>query len=83
MTTEIQVPSDEKVEDLLSDFKAKYHQTLVEIYALKSGTFDDDESSSRAAMCLLAKAAILDSLDAADLKASSINRYLDLAKATS
>lgn len=72
----------ESTEDLLDDFGDKYNKVLKELDSLSSGTFDEEESSAKAALCLLTQAALLADLASADLRSRALKRDIDFAKAT-
>lgn len=71
----------DRVSELLGDFEGKYHKVLLELDALAQGTFDDEEATSRAAMCLIAQGALLADLAASDLRSRALKRDIDFAKA--
>ena len=73
---------DKRVGDLLTGFEKKYHKVLLQLDSLSNGIFDEEESSSMAAMCLIAQAALLSDLAAADLRSRALKRDIDFAKAT-
>jgi hypothetical protein len=70
------------VKELLGDFQATYDKVLCNLDDLSKGTFDEDEASSMAALCLLAQGALLAELSAADLRSRSLKRDIDFAEAT-
>jgi len=74
--------SEEKVDELLGNFQQKYHLVLNELDSLHKGSFDEEEASQMAALCLLSQAALLADLAAADLRSRSLKRDIDFAKAT-
>jgi len=77
MTTE----HDEEVTSLLTGFEDKYHRVLLKLDSLSRGTFDEDDASAMAAMCLIAQAALLSDLASTDLKSRALKRDIDFAKA--
>jgi len=81
MTEELTQEQKDQVADLLGNYEQKYHRILLELDSLSEGTFDEDESSSRAAMCLITQSALLSDLAAADLRSRSLKRDIDFAKA--
>jgi hypothetical protein len=72
----------ERVQDLLGSFQLTYEKVLLNLDDLSKGTFDEEEASSMAALCLLAQAALLSELAAADLRSRSLKRDIDFAEAT-
>lgn len=81
MTEQLTEQEKEQVADLLTDYEDKYHRVLLELDSLARGTFDEDEASSRAAMCLITQGALLSDLAAADLRSRALKRDIDFAKA--
>jgi hypothetical protein len=76
MTTE-----NEDVNELITGFEEKYHKVLRKLDSLSRGTFDEDDASAMAAMCLIAQAALLSDLASTDLKSRALKRDIDFAKA--
>lgn len=72
---------NDTIDTLLGDFNDKYYKVLVQLDSLSAGTFDEDESSNMAALCLLAQASLLADLAAADLRSRALKRDIDFAKA--
>ncbi len=72
---------DEQVTGLLTGFEEKYHRVLLKLDSLSRGTFDEDDASAMAAMCLIAQAALLSDLASTDLKYRALKRDIDFAKA--
>lgn len=72
----------EKVQSLLNDFQSVYDKVLLNLDDLSSGTFDEEEASAMAALCLIAQAALLSDLASADLRSRALKRDIDFAKAT-
>lgn len=86
MTEQAQNPTEEtqvknNIEELLGNFNERYNKVLTELDSLAGGTFDEDEAPNMAAMCLLAQAALLSDLAAADLRSRALKRDIDFAKA--
>jgi hypothetical protein len=79
--SEINKPTQEEIKKILSDFEEKYHMVLSQLDSLYKGTFDENESSSLAAFCLISQAALLEELAAAELRARALKRDIDFAKA--
>jgi len=67
--------------DLLSGFNEKYHIVLDQLDSLYKGTFDEEEASGMAAMCLITQAAMLTDLASSDLRTRALKRDIDFAKA--
>ena len=73
--------NDTEISELLGEFEGRYNSVLRKLDSLHKGTFDEEESSNMAAGCLLAQAALLSDLSAADLQARSLKRDIDFYKA--
>jgi hypothetical protein len=73
-------PSEEQIAALKSNFEDKYNLVLSELDSLSRGTFDEAEAPGMAAACLLAQAALLTELAAADLRSRALKRDVDFAK---
>jgi hypothetical protein len=73
--------NDDNVNDLITGFEEKYHKVLRKLDSLSRGTFDEDDASAMAAMCLIAQAALLSDLASTDLKSRALKRDIDFAKA--
>lgn len=71
----------EQATKIIGNFEEVYDKVLIELDTLHKGVFDEDEASSRAAMCLIAQASLLSALASADLRARSLKRDIDFAKA--
>jgi hypothetical protein len=74
--------TDTDVNDLITGFEEKYHKVLLKLDSLSRGTFDEDDATAMAALCLIAQAALLSDLAAFDLRSRSLKRDIDFAKAT-
>ena len=72
----------ENKQDSTISFKEKYDKVLRELDSLYRGTFDDDDATSRASLCLLAQADLLDELAATDLRSRALKRDIEFAKAS-
>lgn len=72
----------EEIEALTNNFEDKYHQVLSDLDGLHKGLFDEDEATAKAALCLLAQAALLKTLASADLQARALKRDIDFARAS-
>lgn len=85
MTEQVQNQAEETqvkdIEELLGNFNERYNKVLTELDSLAGGTFDEDDAPNMAAMCLLAQAALLSDLAAADLRSRALKRDIDFAKA--
>jgi hypothetical protein len=77
MTTE-----QDQINELLTGFEAKYHKVLLKLDSLAKGTFDEDDATGVAAMCLIAQASLFSDLAAADLRSRALKRDIEFAKAT-
>ena len=73
--------NSEDIKVLLSNFNKKYHKVLTELDALYKGSFHESEGDSAGALCLIAQASLLESLGSADLRARSLKRDIEFAKA--
>jgi len=75
--------ADDKNEEIasVSEFKKKYAKVLEELDVLYRGAFDSDEGMQIGALCLLAQAPLIKIQATAELKAKSLKRDIDFAKA--
>ncbi len=62
-------------------FQKNYDKVLLELDALHRGVFDESESDSIAALCLLTQIGLMKAQSAAESKARSLKREVDFAKA--
>jgi hypothetical protein len=68
------------VTELLQNFELKYHNILKQLDELHKGQFDEDNAIGMAAASLIAQAALLEQLAAADLSARSLKKDIEFAK---
>lgn len=69
------------VSEILGTFKDKYNLVLKSLDQLYKGVFDEDDAQSKAALCLIAQAALFPILASSDLKARSMKRDIDFVRA--
>lgn len=72
---------EERLTDLLSNFNEKYHDILLSLDDLHKGTFNEEDATGCAALCLIAQNALLAELAAADLAARALKKDVEFAKA--
>jgi hypothetical protein len=72
---------EERITDLLSNFEDKYHNILLALDDLHKGTFNEEDSTGLAALCLITQNTLLAELAAADLAARALKKDVEFAKA--